>query len=107
MALGEYRTLLEVGGPCVIVVINDGAFGIIERFQLDQFGARFGTELGPTDFAVIARGFGGRAWAVTDPQELEGALVAAFSSSEPVSIDVRTVPGMPFAPQMISPILTG
>ena len=107
MALGEYRTLLEVGGPCVIVVINDGAFGIIERFQLDQFGAGFGTRLGPTDFAAIARGFGGRAWAVTDPQELESALVAAFSSSEPVLIDVRTALGMPFAPQMISPILTG
>jgi len=27
MALGEYCTLLEVGGPCVLVVINDVGLG--------------------------------------------------------------------------------
>ena len=78
MALGKYRTLFEVGGPCVIIVIDDSSFGIIERFQFDQFGARFGTELGPTDFAAIARGFGGCAWTVTDRKELESALASAF-----------------------------
>lgn len=81
MALGEYCTLLEVGGPCVLVVINDGGFGIIERFQIDQYGTGFATRLGPTDFAAIARGFSGRAQVVSDPQELDAALPEAFSIS--------------------------
>jgi acetolactate synthase-1/2/3 large subunit len=107
MALGEYRTLLEVGGPCVMIVINDSAFGIIERFQLDRYGAEFGTDLGQTDFAAIARAFGGRARVVRDPEELESALAEAFSADEPILIDVRTAAGLPFAPQMSSPVMTG
>jgi thiamine pyrophosphate-dependent acetolactate synthase large subunit-like protein len=90
-----------------MIVINDSAFGIIERFQLDRYGAEFGTDLGQTDFAAIARAFGGRARVVRDPEELESALAEAFSADEPILIDVRTAAGLPFAPQMSSPVMTG
>ena len=39
--------------------------------------------------------------------ELESALAEAFSADEPILIDVRTAAGLPFAPQMSSPVMTG
>jgi thiamine pyrophosphate-dependent acetolactate synthase large subunit-like protein len=107
MSLGEYRTLLEMGGPCAMIIINDSAFGIIERFQLDRYGVGFATDLGQTDFASMARAFGGGALLARDPEELDAALAEAFSAREPVLIDVRTAAGLPFAPRMTSPVLTG
>jgi len=107
MALGEYRTLLEAGGRCVLVVVNDSAFGIIERFQRDAFGVGYGTSLGPTDFASIAASFGGRGIRVETADELERALGQAFAATDVVLLDVRTVAGEPFLSRMLSPSLTG
>jgi len=107
MALGEYRTLLEAGGRCVLLVINDCAFGIIERFQRDAFGAGFGTALGATDFAAIAASFGGRGLRVETASDLEDALDEAFEAAEVVLVDVRTAAGEPFPPILHSPALTG
>jgi len=107
MSLGDYRTLLEAGGPCVLIVLNDSTFGIIEHFQRDAFGAGYGTALGGTDFAGIAESFGGRGIRVQAASELEAALAEAFASDDPVLVDVRTIGGEPFTPRMQSPSLTG
>ena len=107
MCSGDYPTLLQAGGPCVLIVLNDSSFGIIDRFQTDAFGAGHATSLGRTNFAEIARGFGGRALRVESGPSLGPALEAAFAAREPILIDAVTAGGVEFPPCLRSPQFTG
>jgi acetolactate synthase-1/2/3 large subunit len=39
MSIADLSTLAEVGGPAVLIIMNNRMYGEIARIQLEQFGA--------------------------------------------------------------------
>lgn len=77
MGIGELATVRDLGLPLTIVVFQDCSLALI---KLKQDGAGLqtaGVKLGETDFAAIARGFGGYGVSVENSDDLRAELKAA------------------------------
>lgn len=90
MSLGEFGTALEQGTPIVLLVLNDGAYGMIQKLQTQAFGRAFGCQFRSPDFGALARGFGGVGLRVDDPAGVAPALRGALEAGVPAVVDVLT-----------------
>ncbi|MBO9513683.1 MAG: thiamine pyrophosphate-binding protein, partial [Variovorax sp.] len=97
--LNELDTARRQNAPVVTVIHNNESWGIIRSGQKAQLDFEFGTSLGGTDYAAIARGFGCHGDTVTRPQDMAPAIERAFASGLPAVIDARTR----FVPHPASP----
>jgi acetolactate synthase-1/2/3 large subunit len=88
--VSELETAVREGLPLVVVVGQDGAWGIERLLQTGLYGddAAFTSDLTATDYAMVARGFGADARTVGDAEELETALRAAIEARRPALIRV-------------------
>lgn len=96
MTLGEIETAVRVGARVVVVVFDNERYGTIRMWQERRgTGVGVGTELGPVDFAAIARACGARGVKVDKDGEFEGALRAALAADRTsviqLSVDRRWV----------------
>ena len=96
MTLGELETAVRVGARVVVVVFDNERYGTIRMWQERRgTGVGVGTELGPVDFAAIARACGARGVRVDKDAEFEGALRAALAADRTsviqLSLDRRWV----------------
>jgi len=90
----ELDTAVRHNLPIVVVVANDGAWGMIKHRQELIYGRDrvVGTELGVTRFDLLARALGGYGEVVERPEEIRSALERAFAAGVPAVLDVRTDP---------------
>jgi acetolactate synthase I/II/III large subunit len=93
--------------PLVIVLINDGAFGNVQRIQRQSFGNRLiASELRNPDFCRLAESFGVRGLRAHGPEELRPmlgeAIETAMGNSTPVLVEVPSGP-MPDPWELIRP----
>lgn len=89
MSLGELETLARVGGPVVIVVLNDSSYGNIRQEQVLHFNGRtVGVDFQEVDFAQVASGMGLAGVRVTDQESLVRAVREGFASGAPLVVDV-------------------
>lgn len=77
MGIGELATLRDLGLPVTIVLFQDLSLALIALKQAQARLAPLGVALGATDFATVARGFGGFGVEVTDASSLSRELAAA------------------------------
>jgi acetolactate synthase-1/2/3 large subunit len=96
MTLGELETAVRVGARVVVVVFDNERYGTIRMWQERRgTGVGVGTDLGPVDFAAIARACGARGVRVEKDAEFEGALRAALAADRTsviqLSLDRRWV----------------
>lgn len=80
MVAGELATAAEMGLKTIFVVFVDASLALIELKQRQRQMKNRGVDFAHTNFAAIARGFGGQGHRVTTKSELETALKAAQSS---------------------------
>jgi acetolactate synthase-1/2/3 large subunit len=79
MTMAELETAVRVGARVVVVVFDNERYGTIRMWQERRgTGVGVATELGPVDFAAIARACGARGVHVTRDDEFEPALRAAL-----------------------------
>jgi thiamine pyrophosphate-dependent acetolactate synthase large subunit-like protein len=71
-------------------VLNDGAYGMIQKLQMQAYGRTLGCRLHSPDFAALARDFGGVGFRVEDPADLAPALRKALGAGVPAVVDVQT-----------------
>ena len=89
MAMAELETAVRVGARPVIVVFDNERFGTIRMWQEGRgSGIGVGTELGPVDFAAIARACGARGVRVDKDTDFEAALRAALAADRPTVIQL-------------------
>ena len=88
MLLGELITLRTEGLPVKAVVFNNSSLGFVELEMVADGILPAATDLGPTNFAEIAKGAGLRGIRVEQPAELEPALASALADPRPVLVDV-------------------
>ncbi|MBH0237192.1 thiamine pyrophosphate-binding protein [Methylobrevis albus] len=77
MGIGELATLRDLGRPLTVVVFQDESLALIAMKQAAAGLAPAGVALGATDFAAIARGFGGHGETVASRADLDAAFAAA------------------------------
>lgn len=89
MSVGELETISRLNLPIVLIQFNNGAFGWIKELQhLYHEDRYFSVDFNPVDYAAIARGFGLKAWQVTDPANLESTLQNALADGGPCFVDI-------------------
>jgi acetolactate synthase-1/2/3 large subunit len=85
MTMAELETAVREGLRVIVLVFDNQSYGTIRMHQ-EQRGARWArgtTELGPIDFAAIARAMGANGVTVAADPELEPALRAALGADRP------------------------
>jgi len=89
-------TAAQHGLAVAVVVVGNGSYSILASFaKFAGLGPVPGLELDGLDFPAIARGFGCRATAVTDPAGLPGALAEALAGDRPHLVYVAVDPAVP------------
>jgi 3D-(3,5/4)-trihydroxycyclohexane-1,2-dione acylhydrolase (decyclizing) len=95
MMHAELATSVAMGMKLIVVLLDNGGFGCIDRLQHGTGGRRFGTMLNhheQLDFAAQAAGLGAIALSVDGIADLEAALAEARAASRSVVIVLRTDP---------------
>jgi acetolactate synthase-1/2/3 large subunit len=82
--IGELAVARQENTPVVVVLFDDGAYGVLRNIQDAHFeGRRIGVELKSPDFAAVARGFGFAAERVRSAEEFRRAFSKAVDAHEP------------------------
>ena len=89
MTLAELETAVREGARVVALVFDNARYGTIRAHQEGRgTGIGAATELGPVDFAEIARGLGAHGVRVDDDDAFEPALQAALAADGPTVIQL-------------------
>ncbi|MDX3310504.1 thiamine pyrophosphate-binding protein [Streptomyces sp. ME08-AFT2] len=92
MLLGDLMTLKTYRLPVKLVVFDNRRLGMVKLEQEQAGLPEFGTVLDNPDFAAVAEAMGITGIRVTDPADLDNAVLRAFRSPGPVLLDVLTNP---------------
>jgi len=88
--VGELATAAQYQIPAVIVIFNDGGYGVLRGLQSKQFDGRFhGTELHTPDFVKLAESMGVSALYADNVDEFDTQLKAAMDMAGPVLIELN------------------
>jgi pyruvate dehydrogenase (quinone) len=88
MMMGEFVTLIQMGLPVKIVVLNNGTLGFVELEMKASGFLDTGCDLKNPNFAAMAAAMGIKGIRVERPQELEAAINEALSHDGPALLDV-------------------
>lgn len=90
----ELATAVQHDIPLVALVIDDGAYGNVQRMQQQRFGEgrTIASTLRNPDFAAYAESFGALGLRASTPEELRRALDRGFSSGRPTVVHLPAGP---------------
>jgi len=89
MTMGELETAVREGARVVVICFDNERYGTIRMWQERRgTGQGVATELGPFDFAAVARAAGARGVRVDGDAEFEGALRTALATDRPTVIQL-------------------
>jgi acetolactate synthase-1/2/3 large subunit len=94
MSLGELATAAETRADMVILLMNDGGYGVIRNIQDNEYGARrCYTELKAPQFGLLAESLGLPYRVVRDLAEFPAAFAASLGAAGPaiIEIDMRSI----------------
>jgi len=73
----------------VVLVVDDGGYGILREYQRDSFGETYAVDLDEPDYVALAEAYGVPAERTT-PGELGAALARAFAHEGPALVHLPT-----------------
>jgi pyruvate dehydrogenase (quinone) len=88
MMMGDFITLVQIGLPVKIIVLNNGTLGFVEMEMKASGFLDTGCDLKNPNFAMMAEATGVRGFRVEKPQELKSAIQAALAHKGPALVDV-------------------
>jgi acetolactate synthase-1/2/3 large subunit len=108
MSAGELETLVRLKIPAVLIHFNNGCFGWIKALQALHSKGKFqSVDFTAANMAPLAEAFGMKAFHIETPTELEEGLNQAFSSRDPVFLDIVTESEITELPPVFSWIKKG
>ena len=97
MSLMDVDTLVRHDLPVVMVMGNNGAWGLEKQPMQMLYGYDVAADLAPqTRYDEVVRALGGAGEMVTDPRQIGPALDRAFASVVPYLVNVVTDPQIPY-----------
>ena len=93
MLMGEFMTAVHHKLPVKVVIYNNSALGLISLEAESQGIPAFrkAIEFPNPDFAALARACGGQGFSAKKPEDLQGAIEAAFAAEGPAIVDAVVV----------------
>mgnify|MGYP005845797823 CR=1 FL=1 len=88
ISAGELETIVRLGLPVTLIVLNNASYGWIKAGQKERGGKYYSVDLLDVDHAAVARAYGLKGWRVEHPRDLAPALKAALEASGPALVDV-------------------
>ncbi len=83
----EIETAMRLGISMVILIWNDGAYGLIEWKQMDQFGRTSNVHFNNPDFVKYAEAFGAKGYRIESAEQLVPTLKRALADNTVSIID--------------------
>jgi pyruvate dehydrogenase (quinone) len=90
MMMGEFVTLIQMGLPIKVVVLNNGTLGFVELEMKASGFLDSGCDLKNPNFAAMAQAMGIKGVRVEKPQDLKSAVQEVLSHDGPALLDVVT-----------------
>ncbi|MBD2101301.1 acetolactate synthase large subunit [Leptolyngbya sp. FACHB-261] len=87
MNMQELETAVRVGTAFVVLIFNDGGYGLIEWKQEVQYGRSAFVKFGNPDFVALAEAMGVKGYRINSAAELVPTLKRALAQEVPVVID--------------------
>ena len=82
--IGELAAAQQEGAPIVVVLFDDGGYGVLRNIQNAHFeGRRIGVDFESPDFVAIARAFGFQSERVKSAGEFRATFATAVKSRVP------------------------
>ena len=88
LSIGELATAAEYRLPLIILVFNDGGYGVLRQIEDAMMERRFGVDLHTPDFVTVARGMGLESERVVGLAEFEPAFERALARPGPTLLDI-------------------
>lgn len=92
MTMNELETAVRAGTRPVVIVFDNRRYGTIAMHQTNERRSTRSTELGPIDFAAVARACGAQGGRVTRDVEFEPALRDALAADRPAVLQLELDP---------------
>ena len=92
MTMSELETAVRSGARPVVLVFDNRRYGTISMHQANEGKAPTATDLGPFDFAAVARAAGAQGGRVTRDAEFEPALRDALAADRPALLHLEVDP---------------
>jgi acetolactate synthase-1/2/3 large subunit len=89
MSMAELETAVREGAHPIAIVFDNERYGTIAQQQLRQGQPTKGTDLGPIDFAAVARAHGALGFTVGEDAAFEPALREAIGARQAAVIHLR------------------
>jgi acetolactate synthase I/II/III large subunit len=86
--LGEMGTLAQQQSWIVMVLFNDGGYGVLRNLQDLHFGRRAGVDLFTPDFAKLCDAYGIAHRMLRSPSDCDAVLAEAIALRRPVVVEV-------------------
>ena len=86
--LGEFATLAQEQLPVVVLIFNDGGYGVLRNLQDAHIGRRSGVDLFTPDFAALASAFSMPHRRLDSPDKAHAVLEQAIADGGPTVIEV-------------------
>ena len=87
MNVQELETAVRMQTPLVVLIWNDGGYGLIKWKQMNQFGRTSNVDFGNPDFVKLAESFGAYGVRINATSELLPALREALEREQVTVID--------------------
>jgi acetolactate synthase-1/2/3 large subunit len=102
--LGELWTAVQENADIVLLVMNDGGYGIIRKIQDAFYGGRHHYDkLAAPDFGDLARTAGLPHWRIGSIAEVDDAMTAALAVPGPALVEVDMTALGPFPDAALPP----
>jgi pyruvate dehydrogenase (quinone) len=88
--MGEFLTLLQMGMPVKVIVLNNGTLGFVEMEMKASGFLDTGCDLKNPNFAMMAEAMGVKGFRVEKPRELRSAIQGALAHKGPALVDVMS-----------------
>lgn len=94
MTLQEMAVIAEMGLPIKVVIVNNGALGMVRQWQELFYEERYSHSLmdWQPDFTKLAQAYGFASFQVTQLSELDDTLTAFLNTAGPALLDCRVAP---------------
>jgi acetolactate synthase I/II/III large subunit len=87
--IGELATAVQEHAAVVVVLFNDGGYGVLRNIQDARMqGRHIAVDLRAPDFQGLAEAFGARAWRVQRIDDFRSALEAALECGGPALVEL-------------------
>ena len=90
LGIGEIATMAQENTDMVLMVMNDGGYGVMRGIQNNYFGGRqYFNELHTPDYRLLGESMGVKSWKVGSADEFKIAIQEAINLDGPAVIELN------------------